>query len=223
MPRGGAGARGDDWGAGRGAAPCPASAAAAAAGAAAVQRCRGGWRGGRGEGLGRGRAGRRPDHKRSSGELGGGAGAHRRRPRHPEGLPGAVQASSHSTILLLDTPRRRSTSEVLALLHRLAPQAPLEKASIDEVYLDVTAMVERELQVGLARGGGGSVSGVCGQGRVVGWRAWLGGCTTGAAPARPPPTPAPPLRQPPRARRGRPQRLWTRLRGGAWWWGGPWT
>lgn len=31
--------------------------------------------------------------------------------------------------------RRRSTAEVLALLHKLAPAATCEKASIDEVYL----------------------------------------------------------------------------------------
>lgn len=42
---------------------------------------------------------------------------------------------------------RRSTQEVLALLHRLAPAAVIEKASIDEVYMDVTALVDRELQV----------------------------------------------------------------------------
>ncbi|GAB4815874.1 hypothetical protein N2152v2_002920 [Parachlorella kessleri] len=41
---------------------------------------------------------------------------------------------------------RRSTAEVLGLLHRLAPQAVIEKASIDEVYCDVTALVDRELQ-----------------------------------------------------------------------------
>jgi hypothetical protein len=49
--------------------------------------------------------------------------------------------------------RRRSTAEVLALLHRLAPGAVIEKASIDEVYIDVTAMVEREVQVGGRVGG----------------------------------------------------------------------
>lgn len=43
--------------------------------------------------------------------------------------------------------RRRSTAEVLALLHRLAPAAVIEKASIDEVYMDATAMVDREMQV----------------------------------------------------------------------------
>ena len=37
---------------------------------------------------------------------------------------------------------------MLALLHRLAPEAVIEKASIDEVYLDVTSMVEKEVQVG---------------------------------------------------------------------------
>ena len=42
---------------------------------------------------------------------------------------------------------------MLALLHRLAPGAVMEKASIDEVYLDVTDMVDRELQVGCVGAG----------------------------------------------------------------------
>eukprot|EP00887_Chlorella_sp_A99_P005175 scaffold1.g5175.t1 len=40
---------------------------------------------------------------------------------------------------------RRSTAEVMALLHRLLPGVTIEKASIDEVYADVTSMVDREL------------------------------------------------------------------------------
>jgi DNA polymerase eta len=40
---------------------------------------------------------------------------------------------------------RRSTAEVLVLLHRLAPGCTIEKASIDEVYMDVTSMVDQEV------------------------------------------------------------------------------
>ncbi len=32
------------------------------------------------------------------------------------------------------------------MLHKTAPAAVLEKASIDEVYMDVTALVDNELQ-----------------------------------------------------------------------------
>eukprot|EP00884_Botryococcus_braunii_P006782 jgi/Botrbrau1/16104/Bobra.7_2s0069.1 len=41
---------------------------------------------------------------------------------------------------------RRASSEIIAVLHSVCPQAPLEKASIDEVYMDVTAEVDQELQ-----------------------------------------------------------------------------
>lgn len=41
---------------------------------------------------------------------------------------------------------RRANSEILKILHKLAPSSVIEKASIDEVYIDVTAMVDNELQ-----------------------------------------------------------------------------
>jgi DNA polymerase eta len=41
---------------------------------------------------------------------------------------------------------RRANSEILKILHKLAPTSVIEKASIDEVYIDVTAMVDAELQ-----------------------------------------------------------------------------
>ncbi|KAL4548520.1 hypothetical protein Ndes2526B_g01087 [Nannochloris sp. 'desiccata'] len=41
---------------------------------------------------------------------------------------------------------RRANSEILKILHKLAPTSVIEKASIDEVYIDVTAMVDSELQ-----------------------------------------------------------------------------
>ncbi len=37
------------------------------------------------------------------------------------------------------------------MLHKTAPAAVLEKASIDEVYMDVTALVDNELQAGSHR------------------------------------------------------------------------
>ncbi|KAL6770186.1 POLH1 [Auxenochlorella protothecoides x Auxenochlorella symbiontica] len=48
---------------------------------------------------------------------------------------------------------RRSTAEVLTLLHAQLPGAVIEKASIDEVYIDVTAEVERALSRHEAHGG----------------------------------------------------------------------
>ncbi|KAK9901261.1 hypothetical protein WJX75_003106 [Coccomyxa subellipsoidea] len=41
---------------------------------------------------------------------------------------------------------RKACLEILAVLHKAAPQAVIEKASIDEVYMDVTTMVEKELR-----------------------------------------------------------------------------
>lgn len=40
---------------------------------------------------------------------------------------------------------RRANADILQLLHRHAPSAVVEKASIDEVYMDVTALVDAEL------------------------------------------------------------------------------
>ncbi|CAL8471021.1 g10563 [Coccomyxa elongata] len=41
---------------------------------------------------------------------------------------------------------RKACIQILAVLHKAAPQAIIEKASIDEVYMDVTTMVEKELR-----------------------------------------------------------------------------
>ncbi len=41
---------------------------------------------------------------------------------------------------------RKANSEIMKILHKLAPNSVIEKASIDEVYIDVTAMVDAELQ-----------------------------------------------------------------------------
>ena len=41
---------------------------------------------------------------------------------------------------------RSASREIIAVLHKTAPAAVLEKASIDEVYMDVTAIVDNELQ-----------------------------------------------------------------------------
>ena len=41
---------------------------------------------------------------------------------------------------------RSASREIIAVLHKAAPAAVLEKASIDEVYMDVTALVDNELQ-----------------------------------------------------------------------------
>jgi len=41
---------------------------------------------------------------------------------------------------------RRANSAIMKILHKLAPTSVIEKASIDEVYIDVTAMVDDELQ-----------------------------------------------------------------------------
>lgn len=51
---------------------------------------------------------------------------------------------------------RRANAEILKVLHKLAPTSVIEKASIDEVYIDVTSMVDAELEAqhGTARGAG---------------------------------------------------------------------
>ena len=41
---------------------------------------------------------------------------------------------------------RRANTEILKILHKLAPTSVIEKASIDEVYIDVTSMVDAELE-----------------------------------------------------------------------------
>ncbi|KAK9829326.1 hypothetical protein WJX72_005200 [[Myrmecia] bisecta] len=41
---------------------------------------------------------------------------------------------------------RKACSEILAVFHDVAPQVVIEKASIDEVYMDVTTLVDEELQ-----------------------------------------------------------------------------
>ncbi|KAK9864470.1 hypothetical protein WJX84_003099 [Apatococcus fuscideae] len=50
---------------------------------------------------------------------------------------------------------RRASVEIIGLLHRSASKAVIEKASIDEVYIDVTALVDEELQERAAAEGGG--------------------------------------------------------------------
>ncbi|KAI7843160.1 hypothetical protein COHA_003144 [Chlorella ohadii] len=60
---------------------------------------------------------------------------------------------------------RRSTAEVLVLLHRLAPGCTIEKASIDEVYMDVTGMVGQE--VTQSRTGAGSAVDAFGWNSIV--------------------------------------------------------
>jgi nucleotidyltransferase/DNA polymerase involved in DNA repair len=42
---------------------------------------------------------------------------------------------------------RRANGDIMSLLHRLAPSAVIEKASIDEVYVDATAMVDAEMRL----------------------------------------------------------------------------
>lgn len=42
---------------------------------------------------------------------------------------------------------RRASAEIFAVFRQLVPTAKIEKASVDEVYIDVTALVEKELAV----------------------------------------------------------------------------
>lgn len=42
---------------------------------------------------------------------------------------------------------RVASAEILAVFHEVAPDAIVEKASIDEAYLDVTSIVDAHLQV----------------------------------------------------------------------------
>ena len=42
---------------------------------------------------------------------------------------------------------RVASAEIIAVLHETAPDAVIEKASIDEAYLDVTNIVDSYLQV----------------------------------------------------------------------------
>ena len=42
-----------------------------------------------------------------------------------------------------------ASAEIIAVFHEVAPEAVIEKASIDEAYLDVTSIVDAHLQVRL--------------------------------------------------------------------------
>ena len=42
---------------------------------------------------------------------------------------------------------RRASAEIVAVFHSVLPAVVIEKASIDEAYLDVTQMVDQEMQV----------------------------------------------------------------------------
>lgn len=39
-----------------------------------------------------------------------------------------------------------ASAEILAVIHEVAPDAIVEKASIDEAYLDITSIVDAHLQ-----------------------------------------------------------------------------
>lgn len=42
---------------------------------------------------------------------------------------------------------RVASAEIIAVFHEVAPEAVVEKASIDEAYIDVTSIVDAHLQV----------------------------------------------------------------------------
>ncbi|KAL4430354.1 hypothetical protein ABPG77_002160 [Micractinium sp. CCAP 211/92] len=85
-------------------------------------------------------------HVETIGAEGRDSGAADAGPEPAGGVGGGAQDSRRLTQKACLERYRLACAEVVALLHRLAPAAVIEKASIDEVYMDVTAMVDKELQ-----------------------------------------------------------------------------
>ena len=62
-----------------------------------------------------------------------------------------LDTNNHSELLKLTQKAcleryRRANSEIMTLLHRLIPTAVIEKASIDEMYIDATPLVDAQLE-----------------------------------------------------------------------------
>ncbi|KAK9827976.1 hypothetical protein WJX81_003639 [Elliptochloris bilobata] len=101
--------------------------------------------------------------------------------KHGEGGTGAAGVRDRQSQKACLERYRSASREIIALLHKTAPQerhprhqlmcslpgAVLEKASIDEVYMDVTALVDKELQE--RADADDSAPGACGTGDAFGW------------------------------------------------------